>query len=440
MRSSKLAVIAVATLLLGAGCGGSGGKGTSTGGASGGSAAANGPVSVEFLSVQQPTDNWPTVLTKLMDGFAKERPGSTLKNTYVQQTDLDQKLQLLGAQNALPELFNAPNTPAAQAQMGRSGQALDLEPALTQLGVFDKLDPAAVSVIKQLEGGKLYALPFELNIEGIWYNKKIFADNAITPPATWDDLVTAATTLNGKGVVPFAAAGVDGWPITRLVGDYIVRLAGPDALKKVADGQAKLTDEPYLKGAQAVADLGAKGFFGKGVASQDYQAAEDLFLRGKAAMFYMGSWAVGDFNDPAKNKIGADSIGFMPFPAVAGGAGTAEQTPMNAGLPTMVSAKKYNPATTGEWLKYMVGNYGDTALAERGMVTGFKVANPPASVPAMTKLVQDQIAATKDPVLWFEALFTAKATSVAQKGAAPLVTGGMSPQDFMSAVQDALNG
>ncbi|GAA3194631.1 ABC transporter substrate-binding protein [Actinocorallia longicatena] len=433
MRSKFAAIAVAASLLAAAACGGTGKGGSDAG------QDASGPVNVEFLSVQQATDNWPTVLSDLMTGYSKDHPGSALKNTFVAQTDLDQKLQLLGAQNALPVLFNAPNTPAAQTEMGQTGKAVDLEAKLTELGVIDKVSPAAISVVKQLQGGKFYALPFELNVEGIWFNKKIFADNAITEPRTWDELTAAATTLQGKGIQPFAASGVEGWPITRLLGDYIFRLLGPDALKKVADGQAKLTDPQYVQAAQAIADLGSKGFFGKGVTTLEYQPAEDLFLQGKAGMFYMGSWAVGDFNDPKKNKIGADNIGYIPFPAVTGGAGNAEQTPMNVGLPTMVSAKAYTPAV-GEWLKYLATNYGGTALTKRGLISGFKAATPPADLSETTKLVQTRIDGTKEPVLWFEALFSAKATSVSQKNAARLVTGSMSPQDFMSKVQDALAG
>ena len=38
-------------------------------------------------------------------------------------------------------------------------------------------------------------------------------------------------TLKAAGVQPFAADGKDGWPITRLVGNYIARDLGPDALQ-----------------------------------------------------------------------------------------------------------------------------------------------------------------------------------------------------------------
>ena len=106
--------------------------------------------------------------------------------------------------------------------------------------------------------------------------------------------------------------------MTRLVSGYLFRALGPDALKKVADGQAKLTDANYVKAAQAIADLGAKGYFGPGFATLDYSPAVDEFIQGKAAMFYMGSWAIGDYNDTTRNTMGGPSnVGFFPFLTVS---------------------------------------------------------------------------------------------------------------------------
>ena len=98
-------------------------------------------------------------------------------------------------------------------------------------------------------------------------------------------------------------------------------------LQKVADGDAKLTDPEYVAAAQAVADLGTAGYFGQGVGSIDYDTAFNTFLTGKAAFFYMGSWALANFADEKANQIGSDNIGFLPFPNVTGGKGDASQTP-----------------------------------------------------------------------------------------------------------------
>jgi raffinose/stachyose/melibiose transport system substrate-binding protein len=164
---------------------------------------------------------------------------SKLSPDNLPQAQLDQKLQLLVGQNALPNMFIAPGTPALATQFIQANKLQDVSMRLAAAGVSDDVLPAAASVIQQLYGQKdLYALPNEMNIEGIWYNKKIFADNNITVPTTWDDLVADMKKLKDAGVQPVTADGKDGWDVTRWVGMYLFRSVGPDALQKVADGQA----------------------------------------------------------------------------------------------------------------------------------------------------------------------------------------------------------
>ena len=126
---------------------------------------------------------------------------------------------------------------------------------------------------------------------------------------------------------------------------YIFRSLGPDALSAVASGKAKLTDPGYVKAATEVAALGKNGYGGKAVGSIDYNTAQNEFVTGKAAMWYMGSWALSVFADPAQDKIGAANIGFMPFPAVTGGKGSIDQTPANVGIPLAFSSKSFGPKT-----------------------------------------------------------------------------------------------
>ena len=61
---------------------------------------------------------------------------------------------------------------------------LDIGKEFQKLGVSNQLVPAAVAILKQIYGPKLAALPLEFNIEGFWFNKKIFAANGIAVPTT----------------------------------------------------------------------------------------------------------------------------------------------------------------------------------------------------------------------------------------------------------------
>jgi len=321
--------------------------------------------------------------------------------------------------------------------MHKAGQLVEIGDELDAMGKADDILPAAKSTIESIYGGEDYVLPTEFNVEGLWYNKEIFADNGIDVPTTWDDLLAASDTLMSAGVVPFAAAGADGWPVTRLVGNYIFRTVGPDAMQKVADGDAELTDPEYVDGAAAIADLGDKGYFGDSVGSIDYTTAMNEFLSGKAGMYYMGSWALANFNDPAQAKIGADNIGFMPFPDVSGGAGSSSQLAANVGTPLAMSKQTFDDGAKG-WLGCIADNYGAQSLKDQGVLTGFKVNGDVGDLPPLTSLVQEQAENTEQTVLWFEALFNPKATTTSQTNAQRLVTGDMSPEDFMSSVQGDL--
>ncbi|WP_240674882.1 ABC transporter substrate-binding protein [Cellulomonas endophytica] len=407
-----------------------------SGPADGGSASAGAEAEEFKFLVNTENTTIPDLLTSLSEGACSEQEAALpLSVETVPQTQLDQRLQLLAGQDALPAMYAAGNSPALTKELAENGQVLDFEQALADLGKEDAVLPAARSTIEALYGG-FNVLPFQYNIEGIWYNETLFADNGIEPPATWDELVAAAQTLKDAGVVPFAASGEQGWPITRLISGYLFRDLGPDALQKVADGEAELTDPEYVAAAQAVADLGAAGFFSEGVGSIDYDTAFNQFTSGDAGMFYMGSWALSTFADPEANPIGADAVGFMPFPAVEGGAGDVDAYPSNVGLPMTFSAKAYG-AGVDDWLGCLADSYGDASLTEANTISGF--ASTAQIEDPLAQQVQDTIAASDSSVLWFEALFGTQATTTSQTNAAQLLTGAISAEEFMSLVQADLD-
>ncbi|MFF3346570.1 ABC transporter substrate-binding protein [Streptomyces sp. NPDC002779] len=424
-RLSLLTAGAASMALLATACGGSGGG------------TASAPSNFSYLSVTENT-TVKTALTTMSEGACKSANDELpLKVETVPQSSLDQRLQLLAGQNALPVQFAAGNAPALTQKLAKSGHVADLEAELKKLGVLDQLEPAAVSTIKALYGGKLQVLPYEYNIEGIFYNKELFTKHGLKVPGTWDELTAAAAKLEAKGVQPFSASGQQGWPLTRLISGYLYRSLGPDALQKVADGTAKLTDPEYVKAAEEIAELGKKGYFGKGVGSIDYDTAMNQFLTGEAAMFYMGSWALANIADDKQNEVGAENVGFMPFPAVAGGKGSVDQYPSNVGLGIALGAKSLDKKT-GDWVTCITENYGSTALKDHGAISGFKVNTPVKDANEVTTQVRDTISASQQNVLWFEALFSTKATTVSQTNAASLIGGSMSAKQFMQTVQDAL--
>lgn len=417
---STLAVVGAGALLLSA---------CSSGGSGNGSGS-----NFTYLGQTENTTIVGTLKTLSTGECTAENKALPLKATNSPGTSFDQKLQLLAGQDALPSMSMAAGTPSLMKQFIDAGKIKDLS---TVSGVSDTILPAAKSTIEKLyDTDKLYVLPTEFNIEGFWYNKKIFSDNGIEVPKTWDALVDASVTLKAAGVQPISTDGKDGWPITRLIGDYIFRDLGPDALKEVADGKAKLTDADYVKAADAVSALGKQGFFGDAVGSVDYNTMVNSFLTGKAAMMYNGSWVLANFSDKTQNQIGEDNIGYMQFPAVSGGKGRIDEVPSNIGVPVTFASKGFD-SKVGDWAKCIAGNYGNQVLADSGVVSGFTISKQPSDENTLTKTVQDVATNTTSSVLWFEALFSSKATSVSQQNAGQLANGSISGAQFMQLVQDA---
>ncbi|WP_306895426.1 ABC transporter substrate-binding protein [Agromyces albus] len=375
----------------------------------------------------------PATFEALANGACSaENEALPITTDNVPQANLDQKLQLLASQDDLPVVFPAGNV-ELDKDLADGGYLTDLGPVFEDLDATADIQPAAVATIKALYGDFL-VLPTQYNIEGIWYNKAIFDKYGLEVPTTWDEFLTVAKTLSDNGVQPLTASGEAGWPLTRLISSYLFRSVGDDAMEKVISGEKKLTDPEYVAAAQAVADLGAAGYFGPGVGSVDYDSATNSFLNGTAGMVYMGSWILSNLNSDS-NKIGNDNVGFFPFPDVPGGKGASGAPASNVGLPFAFNAKYLDNKDVKNWVKCIAENYGSVALSEQNVISGFTV-NEPVEVDALTQGVQDTIANTSDTTLWFEALMDPKATATAQTNAAQLVTGAITAEQFMETVQN----
>lgn len=425
---STLAIAGVSALVLTGCSGGNGGDG-------GGDATGADHEMLDYVINSENTTTEPILDALANNQCQAENEAQPLEISGIPQAEIDAQMQLLASQGGLPSMFAAGGNPAEGEKLWDAGVILDLDEAMTELGVRDKVSDAAVSTIEKLYGGEFNFLPFQYNIEGFFYNTQIFEENGWEVPETWSDLMTVAGEADAAGVTPFAASGEQGWPLTRLVSGYLFRSLGPDAMQKIADGDAKLTDPEYVEAAAQIAEIGDMGYFGDNVASLDYDAATNEFLTGNAAMIYMGSWLLGNINSDS-NQIGTENVGFMRFPAVEGGAGSIDEYPSNVGLPSTFSKDAYGPKTA-DWLKCITENFGNEAI-EQGQITGF-VSDVEVDLPVISETIKDEIEGATDSVLWFEALFNAKASSISSTNAALLATGQMTPDEFMTLVQDALD-
>lgn len=153
----------------------------------------------------------------------------------------------------------------------------------------------------QTEDGVIYGVPYFGSITGVWYNKDIFADYGLEPPATWDQLLSAAQTLKENGEVAIAHGTNDQWVLTEtLYCDLGPNFYGGEASRQaLINREIKFTDPRFVKAYDALWQL--VEYFPEGYQAIDYVTMQQMFCNEQAAMFIAGSWELGIIEDAGVN-------------------------------------------------------------------------------------------------------------------------------------------
>lgn len=172
-----------------------------------------------------------------------------------------------------------------------------------------------------MKDGKLYGLPRNTDINGFYYNQKMFQENGWEVPKTFDELLKLSDKINAAGITPVAMDGGEGWPLAVFMTDLMHKITGTDyseiITKAIAEGD--FSDPSIRKAVELMRQAVDAGMFQKGFESQDHAAAQNLFISGRAAMFYMGSWdASMAVNQDIPKEI-RENIRVFMMPQVRGG-------------------------------------------------------------------------------------------------------------------------
>ena len=216
------------------------------------------------------------------------------------------------ANTALKARVTSGNPPTAAQLLGMavnewSGEGLlgDLTSVAKQEG-WDKVVPEAIKKFA-VHNGKWEAVPVNIHRPNwLWINAKIFADNGLQPPKTWDEFNAVADTLKQKGIVPLAHGGQP-WQDATIFDDVVLGLGGPDFYKKaILDlDETALASDTMVKVFDQMRKV--RGYVDPNFSGRDWNLATAMVLEGEAAMQLMGDWAKGEIVK-ANLKPGVDIL------------------------------------------------------------------------------------------------------------------------------------
>lgn len=251
-----------------------------------------------------------------------------------------------------------------------AGRLEPIDPA-----VVKDFDPQVIAAAKGDKDGKVYGVPFALQTLNVIYNKKIFADNGITPPTTWDEMLASAEKLKSKGVIPFAFGGKDDWMLPVVASIFGTSRWGGDAfLEAVKAKRKKFADPDFVAGIDLLNKL--MPYFPKDAPAVSYTDAQILFSSGKAAMFPGGVWELSFFKE---NAPGIELGTFTPPPS-PGSVSAKPQMPGFTDGSYGVNAKSPHKKEAMEFVSWLATKeygqlYADT-VTQFSAVPGIKPKDP----------------------------------------------------------------
>ena len=250
--------------------------------------------------------------------------------------------------------------------------------------------------------GRLNVLPLNQDVFIVYYNKKMFADAGLQPPATYDEMMAAAAKLTdkGKGIYGFTGRGIKNANVTL----YDSILLGWDQETITPDGKTLLTDTPdaiaaatwYQKIMRDYAPPGSVGF--------NWNECQTNFSQGRAAMWWDGIGFAAPLVDPTKSKV-VGQVGFLPIPK--GPKGQYSATFVDG-----IGVAKGSKNRTGAWL------YVQWATSKTMFPNWLREG---AGTPPRKSSYEDQsvIADSKFPKEFFDT--TLKSLSIARSGLPEIV-------------------
>lgn len=221
-----------------------------------------------------------------------------------------------------------------------AGLIEDVSDLWVKEGLSETLKSAEASMTVK---GKQWGVPYTYYQWGIYYRKDIFNKLGISEPKTWQELLAASAKIKAAGMTPFAIGTKQSWPTAGWF-DYLnLRVNGYKFHMELTSGKVAYTDKRVTAVFDKWDELVKPSYFLANHASFTWQEALAPFVKGEAAMYLIGNFAVAPMKEAGLKN---EQIGFMVFPTIDPAVPRAEDAPTDTlhipmGAKNKVDARKF---------------------------------------------------------------------------------------------------
>ncbi|MCL6586766.1 MAG: extracellular solute-binding protein [Anoxybacillus sp.] len=375
------------------------------------------------------------IVNDIIKEFEAQHPNVTVKQEVLENEQYKNKLKVLAASNELPDV-------------GMTWAAGFLEPYVKG-NLFAPLDDILSAGLKEkfvagtteayAVNDKTYALPLELNITPIYYNKGIFEKYGLDVPKTYEEFKNVVQTLVKNGVAPIALGNKDRWTGSMWYMYLADRIGGADTLKNAINGSGTFEDLGLIKAAEEIQHLVKMKAFIKGFNGLSNDEAKAEFTNEKAAMYLMGTWDLPQFTTNEDiPKAFRDKVGFFKFPVVEGGKGNIDSWVGGPGVGLFVSENSEVKEEAKEFVKFFIEKWGEQSVTKAGVIPATKVDTSNIDLPQMYIDVLNELGKASNITLFADVQMSPEAAQTHLNLIQSLFGEDVTPADFAKQHQQAI--
>ncbi|MEX1124519.1 MAG: hypothetical protein WEE53_02525 [Acidimicrobiia bacterium] len=192
-------------------------------------------------------------------------------------------------------------------------------------------------------------------MDGVLFNRKVFAELGIAVPTNFVEVAAACETIKQEmpDVAPIFSGGGDQWPLQIL--PFIVwndAIQTTNLIEELNTNQVDWTDPRIVEGIETQMELFDAGCFNEDILSATFDNEQTALMDGSAAMVFQGTWLIQSLLGVYDQAEVDENVGFAPVSATTNvtswQSGNAISLPKTGDPAREAAAMEYVRFATGE--------------------------------------------------------------------------------------------
>ena len=323
-------------------------------------AVAQDDVTIRMWALTNP--NYPEFIAQAAEAFKATHPNVTIDFQETPNEAYKTAIQVALVGSAPPDVFfNWAGEDSAR--LVRDGLVLDITDLANAPGQFGTtiaqswLDTFSVD-------GRIFGAPTDAVTKYFYYDNAFFADNSLTVPATFSELLGLCTAIRAidPEIVPIPLGNSERWKMNHYITLMNERVMGNDALRAdyslTAADDALFTDPGYLTAWEKVLEMQGAGCFQDAPNATSPEVSRTMFSSQISPMIFCGSWCMSIFDGE-----GYTDYSLFRFPPVEGGASDGNSN-MVVPQGLQVAAATQHPEEAVAWISFLTSPEQAAKFAE----------------------------------------------------------------------------